>query len=300
LPDLIRLIVSGQHSGTLTITDGAVTRTLGFEEGRPVCAACLRQDEPALPPPPPEQVLEALCDLFRWQEGQFTLDQETSCAEWCVPLSLSAEDLILCGCRWVDNWTIIQRLVPSTDAIFEMSVTPQRLAGLSLTPAEEHIVAAVDGVKDVATIARDLGLTVFETSRAFYCLAAVGAVRTGDLDKIRLRRVFREIAELMCSSTIAWRTSPEDRSCEEEVNQRCTHLPLRLNWGRIEDQADPQLKTDELVEMYRHFLLMQLDVVGRRFGRENARQSFQRTLGQLAPELQNVAKRYGFDQLLAS
>ena len=90
-------------------------------------------------------------------------------------------------------------------------------------------MAAVDGVKDVATIARELGLTVFEASRAFYCLAAVGVVRTADLDKIRLRRVFREIAELMCSSTMAWRRSPEDRSCEKEVNQLTEHLPLCLN-----------------------------------------------------------------------
>jgi hypothetical protein len=101
----------------------------------------------------------------------------------------------------------------------------------------------------------------------------------------------------MCSSTIAWRTSPQDRTCEEEVNQLTGHLPLCLNRGRIEDQAEPQLKADELVEMYRHFLLTQLDVVSRRFGQENALRSFERTLSQLAPELQSVAKRYGFDQL---
>jgi DNA-binding PadR family transcriptional regulator len=300
LPDLIRLIVSGQHSGTLTVTDGVVIRTLSFEEGQPICASCRRQDESPLPPPPLEQVLEGLYDLFRWQEGHFTFDQELGCEEWCIPLEISAEDLILGGCRWVDNWTIIQRLVPSADAIFEMGPASQRIDELSLTSAEKQMVAAVNGVKDVATIARDLGLTVFEASRGFYCLAAVGVVRTADLDKIRLRRVFREIAELMCNSTLAWRTSPDDRTCEEEVNQLCTDLPLCLNRGRIEDQADPQLRTDDLVEMYRNFLLTQLDVVSRRFGRENARQSFERTLRQLAPELQDVAKRYAFDQLLAA
>jgi hypothetical protein len=161
-------------------------------------------------------------------------------------------------------------------------------------------VAAVDGVKDVASIARELELTVFEASRAFYCLAAVGVVRTADLDKIRLRRVFREIAELMCSSTVAWRSSPDDRSCEEEVNDLTDHLPLCLNRGRIEDQADPQLTTDGLVEMYRAFLLAQLDVVSRRFGRDNARKSFERTLQQLAPELQEVARRYALDKVLAA
>ena len=111
---------------------------------------------------------------------------------------------------------------------------------------------------------------------------------------------FREIAELMCNSTVAWRTSPEDRTCEEEVNAQTEHLPLCLSRGRIEDQADPQLKTDGMVEMYRDFLRAQLAVVSQRFGPDNARQSFERTLRQLAPELQEVAKRYGFDKLLAA
>jgi DNA-binding PadR family transcriptional regulator len=300
LPDLLRLIVSGQHSGTLTVTDSVQIRTVSFENGQPVCASCRRQGEPSIPPPPPEQVLEGLCDLFRWQEGQFTFDQEMGCEDYCVPLKLDTEELILCGCRWVDNWDIIQRLIPSADTIFELGMAPQRLGELALTPTEGQIVAAVDGVRDVASIARELGLTVFEASRAFYCLAAVGVVRTADLDKIRLRRVFREIAELMCSSTVAWRGTPEDRTCEQEVNALTGHLPLCLNRGRIEDQADPQLKVDGLVEMYRDFLLAQLDVVSRRFGRENARQSFARTLRQLAPELQDVAKRYGFDKLLST
>jgi DNA-binding PadR family transcriptional regulator len=298
LPDLLRLILSGRHSGTLTVSDSVQIRTLSFQDGQPVCATSRRQDELPSPDQTPEQVLEGVCDLFRWQEGQFAFDQEMEQEDWCVPLQLSTEDLILCGCRWVDNWTIIQRLVPSADTIFELGIASQRLESLTLSPTEQRIVGAIDGVKEVATIARELGLTVFESSRAFYCLAAVGVVRTADLDKIRLRRVFREIAELMCSSTTAWRSSPDVRSCEEEVNQLASGLPLCLNRGRVEDQADPRLKVDDLVEMYRDFLLAQLDVVSRRFGGENARQSFERTLHQLAPELQDVAKRYGFDKLL--
>jgi hypothetical protein len=184
--------------------------------------------------------------------------------------------------------------------IFELGSGSQKLKTLTLTEVEQRVVGAVDGVKDIATIARELGLTVFDASRAFYCLAAVGVVRTADLDKIRLRRVFREIAELMCSSTLAWRTEPSDRTCEEEVNQLTSSLPLCLNRGRIEDQAEPRLQTDDLVDMYRKFLQTQLDVVSRRFGHDNARQSFERTLRQLAPELQDVARRYEFDQLLGA
>jgi hypothetical protein len=206
--------------------------------------------------------------------------------------------LILCGCRWVDNWDIIQRLIPSADTVFEVAMIDDEIQPLGLTELENEILAVIDGVKDVNNVARELEVTVFEASRAFYCLAAVGVLRTADLDKIRLRRVFREIAELMCGSTVAWRTSPSDRTCEEQVNAETGHLPLCLSRGRIEDQAHPHLQTDQLVEMYRSFLRVQLDVVSRRFGPANARQSFERTLRQLAPELQDVARRYGLDRLL--
>ena len=300
LPDLLRLIVSGQHTGTLTATDGVEIRTLSFEAGKPVCATRRRRDEPPDPAQLPQEVMDGVCDLFRWQEGEFTFDQGVESEDWCVPLQVGAEDLILCGCRWVDNWAIIQRLIPSADTILELGVNARRLENLNLAPVEERIVGAIDGVKDVATIARELGLTVFEASRTFYCLAALGIVRAADLDKIRLRRVFREIAELMCSSTIAWRTTPDDRSCEEEVNERTGHLPLCLSHGRIEDQADPGLNTDGLVAIYRDFLLAQLAVISQWFGRDNAGQSFERTLRQLAPELQDVAQRYGLDKLLAA
>ena len=197
----------------------------------------------------------------------------------------------------MDNWDIIQRLVPSVDAIFELGPGAQQVDDLDLTPVEEQIVGAVDGVKDLSTIARDLSLTVFEASRAFYCLTAVDVLHTADPDKIRVRRVFREIAELVCASTLAWR-GPDDRSCEEAVNEGCQHLPLRLIAGRIEDRSEPQLRTEELVEMYRTFLVSQLHVVGDRFGRANARESFQRMLRRLAPDLQEVAARYGFDRLI--
>jgi hypothetical protein len=299
LPDLIRLIVSGRHGGTLTVTDGSEVRTVSFENGEPVCGSCVRRGERPTPPSL-DQVLEGLSDLFRWQEGTFTFDQEMGCEEWCVPLTSSAEDLILSGCRRVDNWAVIQRLVPSAATIFQHGAPPDRVEHLTLTANEQQIASAVDGVRDVAAIARELGLTLFEASRVCYCLAAVGIVRSADPDKIRLRRVFREIAELMCSSTIAWRSSPDDRTCEEDVNSMTLSVPLRLDRGRIEDQSDPRLKTEELVEMYRAFLLAQLDVISRRFGQDNAQQSFELTLRQLAPELQNVAKRYRFDRLLSA
>ncbi len=297
LPDLIHLIVTGHHSGTLRITDGAEVRILVFEDGQPVGASDLRQDETTTAACSCDEVLDGLCELFRRREGRFTFDQSVGDWDWCVPLECSAEELILRGCRKVDSWAIIQRLVPSADTIFELGPASRGLDRLTLTPNEEQVIAEVDGVKNVATIANELDLTLFEASRVVYCLTAIGVLHTADLDKIRLRRVFGEIAELMCNSTVAWSLSPDDRVCEKEVNQQTVHLPICLDNGRIQDRADPQLETEELKEMYHRFLQEQFKVVSRHFGRVNARQSFEQTLRQLSPELQRVAKRYGFDRL---
>lgn len=296
LPDLIRLIVSGQHTGTLTLTDGADVHLLSFEDGQPVCTSYQRRGESPARPTSLDEVLEGLCDCFHRQEGRFHFDQRTDCREWGLPLVLSVEDLILLGCRRVEDWSIIQRLVPSADTIFEIGSAPIRPEDLALTRVEKRVVGSVDGIKDVATVARELDLTLFETTRAFYCLAAIGLLRTAGPDRIQLRRVFREIAELMCDSTIAWRASPEDRACEDEVNERCLDLPIRIVEGHIQDRADPQLALEELTETYRTFLRQQYRVISRRFGHSNARQAFERVLRRLSPELQEVANRHGFDR----
>jgi hypothetical protein len=296
LPDLLYLIISGQHSGTLRVTDGNRVRTLVFAEGKLECAGCQEQ-RGAAALETCDEVVTGLCEVFGWQEGRFTFDQTGERAPGCVPLECSIEGLILRGCRKVDSWAIIQQLVPSEEIIFEVGPAARRVEQLDLTPTEERVVAAVDGVSDVAAIARELDMTLFDASRTFYCLAAVGVLQTADLDKILLRRVFREITEMMCRSTVPWRSSPDDRSCEQEVNERTRALPISLLDGRIKDQVGREMDTDDLKDTYTKFLSEQFSVVSRRFGRTNAQQSFDQALRQLAPELQTVAKRYGLDRL---
>ena len=241
-PDLIRLLASGEHTGTLSVTDGQALRRVTFQGGKLVCAisewvggSSARADWEGFVTPPPDvavaqpRILNDIYDLFRWGEGQFTFDQGMSASVEYIPINLDVDNFILGGSRWVDNWDTIQKLVPSTDTIFEIQAEPAE--GLELTAIECQVLTLVDGIKDVATVAAQNDLTVFETSKILYCLTAVGLLRSGDQEKIRLRRFFREFAELMCRSTLPWRDSPDNRGCEAEVNQHCVHLPIRFEMG---------------------------------------------------------------------
>ncbi|MFN2243743.1 MAG: DUF4388 domain-containing protein, partial [Anaerolineae bacterium] len=283
---------------TLRFTDGVEVRLLVFAVGELECVGCHRRGVPPESlPVSSQEVVAGLCEVFSWQEGRFTFDQTVELEDGCIPLDCSIEELILRGCRQVDSWSIIQQLVPSDEIIFDAGPAAHRVDQLGLTEPERRIMGAVDGVSDVAAIARELDLTLFEASRTFYCLTAIGVLQTADLDKILLRRVFREITELMCRTTVPWRSSPEDRSCEEEVNDRTKALPISLENGKMQDRVGREIKTDELRDLYTQFLTEQYTVVSRRFGRSNAQRSFEQALHQLAPELQAVAKRYGLDRL---
>jgi DNA-binding PadR family transcriptional regulator len=289
LPDLIKLIVSGKHSGTLTVTDGSSTRSLTFHEGRPVCATSRRQDEEIRDP---DHTLNDVYDLFRWQEGAFTFNQRVGPQEGCLVLQISAENLILAGARWVDNWATIQRVVPSPDTVFEWREDQANLDDLDLTEDDHKVLDALDGLRDVTGVARACNLTEFETSKILYGFHAVGLVQPGDLDKIRLRRVFREFAELMCKGTQPYRASPDDVSCEVEVNRRCSNLPIRFITGRIEDQTDPGLQIEELARIYQEFLRTQLRVLQERFGGSTADQLLRQVRSQISPGLRDALKRY--------
>jgi hypothetical protein len=96
----------------------------------------------------------------------------------------------------------------------------------------------------------------------------------------------------MCKGTYAYRAGPDDFACEIEVNQRCADLPVCLSAGRIEDQTDPGLRTEELVDVYRAFLRTQQAVVRGRFGDQVADRLFQQVVTQISPGLRDVLERY--------
>ncbi len=289
LPDLIKLIVSGKHSGTLTVTDGTSTRALTFVEGRPTCATSTHPSGEAREL---AQVMDDIYDLFRWQDGAFTFNQRVGAQESCLVLRLSAEALILAGSRWVDNWATIQRAVPSPEMVFERREGGTRPDELDLTADEQRVLELVDGLRDVMEIAMTSQLTEFETSKILYSFYTVGLVQPGDLDKIRLRRVFREFAELMCKSTTPYRQAPNDLACELEVNRRCANLPIRFTSNRIEDQTDPALPTEELVHVYRNFLHTQRTVVQECFGEDVARRLRREVFSRLSPGLREALEQY--------
>lgn len=123
------------------------------------------------------QVEEVVFELMSWSEGYFSFEEGTrgqSPAE--AEFRIAPESLLMEAARRIDEWSrfetriphlgVVPRLVPDTDAD----------GLLDLLPAEWEVLAAVDGQRDVRTIAADLGKSDFEVARTLFGLTSAGLV----------------------------------------------------------------------------------------------------------------------------
>jgi len=123
------------------------------------------------------QVEEAVYHLFTWTQGTFTFEPDDDPAPDTPLLSISADTLLLEGARRVDEWSQIEKKLPSLDLIFEVDVA--RLQGIEvpLSTSQERIIPLLDGTLDVHAIVERSGLSEFDVGKALYGLISAGYVQ---------------------------------------------------------------------------------------------------------------------------
>jgi len=135
------------------------------------------------------QAEEAVYALFTWSRGSFyfEVDQKPDDAE--ILLSINPESLLLEGARRVDEWSLIEKKIPTLDLIFQVETERLRAADVDLTPEQERILPLLDGHHTVQEIADRTGLGEFETGKALYGLLQAGfAYRVGRRETVETPR----------------------------------------------------------------------------------------------------------------
>ncbi len=126
------------------------------------------------------QVEEAVYHLFAWNAGTFTFEPDPHAADRDPLLSISADTLLLEGARRVDEWTQIEKKIPSLDLIFEADTKRLAQADVTLSPAQQRLVPLLDGGHDVFALVERSGIDEFEVGKALYGLITAGfAQRVG-------------------------------------------------------------------------------------------------------------------------
>lgn len=123
------------------------------------------------------QVEEVVFELMSWSEGYFSFEEAPpgqSPAE--AEFRIAPESLLMEAARRIDEWSRFASRIPHLGLVPRLVPDTEADGLLDLLPDEWEVLAAVDGRRDVRTIAADLGKSDFEVARTLFGLSSAGLV----------------------------------------------------------------------------------------------------------------------------
>jgi tetratricopeptide (TPR) repeat protein len=120
------------------------------------------------------QIEEAVYYLFTWNQGSFNFEADATPDAQDFLVSINPESLLLEGARRVDEWSLIEKKIPSFDIVFDLDRNRLTESGAALTPEQETLASLIDGKRDVTGLVDESGLGEFDVGKALYGLATAG------------------------------------------------------------------------------------------------------------------------------
>jgi len=122
------------------------------------------------------QIEEAVYFLFTWKRGAFTFESDIKPHRQDFLVAIDPEALLLEGARRVDEWSLIEKKIPSFDFLFQVDEAHLDAAEVSLTDEQQLIIPLLDGTRDVTAVVEESALVEFEVGKALYGLITAGFV----------------------------------------------------------------------------------------------------------------------------
>ena len=122
------------------------------------------------------QIEEAVYYLFTWTQGTFNFEAGMR-PDQDFLVRINPESLLLEGARRVDEWSLIEKKIPSFDLIFAVDREHVSDTDVELEQAQKRLLGLIDGQRDVQDLIDESGLVEFEVGKALYGLVTAGFVR---------------------------------------------------------------------------------------------------------------------------
>ncbi|HEY6808519.1 MAG TPA: DUF4388 domain-containing protein [Gemmatimonadales bacterium] len=120
------------------------------------------------------QIEESVYYLFTWTQGTFNFEADVRPERQDFLVSINPESLLLEGARRVDEWSLIEKKIPSFDIIFIADKDRLAISEGGLTDTQQRLLALLDGNRDIDQLIEDSGLGEFEVGKALYGLVTAG------------------------------------------------------------------------------------------------------------------------------
>ncbi len=148
------------------------------------------------------QIQESIYRLFFWKEGQYAFEQKNVEYDREYINPVNTEFILMEGVRRIDEWPMIQKIIPSLDIVFEacpqdknkirvrtdaeddlgkaLGDTADPGDAITLTQDELEVLDLVDGMKDIRTIIDFSQRGEFETCKLLATLLRSGLIRANE------------------------------------------------------------------------------------------------------------------------
>ena len=192
-------------------------------------------------------VEEAVYFLFPWTDGTFTFIAGAKPEQECAD-PINPEALMMEGARRADEWTLIEKTIPSLDLVF--AAEPTRARGVTdLTPTQSLVLPQLDGSLNVSQLSEELGLSELDIGKALCNLLERGIIRrversadgeratTARIDEHRNLGIAFYRTNMLDEAMREFRRVLELRPDDEQARAFCGHVHARRsNWAEaLED-----------------------------------------------------------------
>jgi tetratricopeptide (TPR) repeat protein len=165
LPDVLQLLAMGNKSGCLTLHVDDSSGSIYFDSGR-ISYASLSNRE--------LDTDDAVFAMFTWTHGAFSFEPGENPPVGVTRVAVDPQALLLEGARRVDEWSLIEKKIPSFDVVFALD--RQQMLGntIAFTREQQTLLPLIDGNRDVRELMRESGLGEFAVGKALYGLVSGG------------------------------------------------------------------------------------------------------------------------------
>ncbi|HEX6134525.1 MAG TPA: DUF4388 domain-containing protein [Longimicrobiales bacterium] len=162
------------------------------------------------------QIEEAIYHLFTWSRGNFFFEPDATPDEADLVVTINPESLLLEAARRVDEWSMIEKKIPSLDLLFDIDRDRVRSSDAVLTPEQQQIIPLVDGTRTVQEVADQTRLAEFDVGKALFGLIQAGfAHRVGRKAEETVRGREAELQERRNLGIAFYRTGMMDDATRE-------------------------------------------------------------------------------------
>jgi tetratricopeptide (TPR) repeat protein len=120
------------------------------------------------------QIEEAVYYLFTWTSGTFNFEAGVRPEREDFLVRISPEAMLLEGARRVDEWSLIEKKVPSFDLIFSVDQQHITQSAPTLSAEQQRLLPLIDGTRDVQQLIDESDLVEFEVGKALFGLITAG------------------------------------------------------------------------------------------------------------------------------